>query len=244
MRSDDGEDLILWILRRCVDAMPGYAASKSNTILVIEQRARRTLGGTRVHQQTPHRPRRTRRKRRSQARVGVGLPAPSCEFAYTEGVSAEVEYLLPPDNILRELGRIQVLHSHLDHTLRLAIKRIRGIAIDDLEYWAATDYMSAGLRNRVLELVSETYKDDAETANTVRAILARHEEVTLFRNKVLHSVWMTWPGGQEVLHDRDKQLEQHVNYLPPTLNDLVSLGDQIKQVQATLDHITEKLLST
>jgi hypothetical protein len=46
-------------------------------------------------------------------------------------VSAEGEFYVPSDDILRELGRIQVLHSHLDHTLRLAIKRLLGISIND-----------------------------------------------------------------------------------------------------------------
>ena len=30
---------------------------------------------------------------------------------------------------------MQVLHSQLDHTLRLAIKRMLGISIDDPGYW-------------------------------------------------------------------------------------------------------------
>ena len=53
---------------------------------------------------------------------------------------------VPNDAILRELGRLQVLHSQLDHSLRLAIKRTLGISIDDLSYWTEAKGMSAELR--------------------------------------------------------------------------------------------------
>lgn len=50
-------------------------------------------------------------------------------------MSTQGEFCVPGDDILRELGRIQVLHSQFDHTLRLAIKRMLGISIDDPGYW-------------------------------------------------------------------------------------------------------------
>ena len=58
-------------------------------------------------------------------------------------MSSTGEFYVPDDDILRELGRLQVRHSHLDHTLRLAIKRMLGISIDDLNRLLYTVWMKA-----------------------------------------------------------------------------------------------------
>jgi len=52
---------------------------------------------------------------------------------------------------------MQVLHSHLDHALRLAIKRMLGISIDDPGYWNETRGMAASLRERARELITQRY---------------------------------------------------------------------------------------
>jgi hypothetical protein len=75
-------------------------------------------------------------------------------------MSTEGEFYIPGDDILCELGRMQVLHSHLDHTLRLAIKRMLGISIDDPGYWNETRGMAGVLRERARKLIAERYSDD------------------------------------------------------------------------------------
>ena len=62
-------------------------------------------------------------------------------------MSTQSHFYVPDDDILRELGRMQVLHGHLDHTLRLAIKRLLGISTDDLTYWNETGGMKASCEN-------------------------------------------------------------------------------------------------
>jgi len=91
-------------------------------------------------------------------------------------MSSTAEFYVPDDDVLCELGRLQVRHSHLDHTLRLGIKRLLGISINDPGYWNETRGMSAGLRARARELIAERYSDDDNMAGTPEAALARSKD--------------------------------------------------------------------
>jgi len=155
----------------------------------------------------------------------------------------EGEFYVPDDDILRELGRMQVLHSHLDHTLRLAIKRMLGISIDDPGYWNETRGMAAVLRERARNLIAERYRDDSDTADTLNKVLDDAGEVTMLRNRALHSVWMKTPGEQPVLHDRDNTLKMHVGFQLPTVEDLVSVSNRIERIKRVLNYLTRTLLS-
>ena len=151
-------------------------------------------------------------------------------------MSTEGKFYVPGDDILRELGRMQVLHSHLDHTLRLAIKRMLGISIDEPGYWNETRGMAAALRERAREVIAERYAD------ILNKVLDDAEEATMLRNRALHSVWMKMPGEELVLHDRDNTLKMHVAFQPPTVEDLVSVSERLERIQRVLNHLTRKLL--
>jgi hypothetical protein len=88
--------------------------------------------------------------------------------------SSTAEFYVPGDDIPREPGLMQIRHSHLDHTLRLAIKRMLGISIDNEGYWNETRGMSAELRKRAGELIAERCSNDMNTAfGLVASLLAR-----------------------------------------------------------------------
>src|SRR5688572_29280731 len=155
-------------------------------------------------------------------------------------MSSKAEFYVPDDDILCELGRLQVRHSHLDHTLRLAIKRMLGISIDDPGYWNETRGMTAGLRARARELIAERYGDDDEMAGTLNKVLDDAEEATNLRNRLLHSVWMKAPEGEAVLHDRDNTLKMHVGYRLPTVEQIASVCERVDRIQRVLNHLTRK----
>jgi len=157
-------------------------------------------------------------------------------------MSTEGEFYIPADAILRELGRMQVLHSHLDHMLRLVIKRMLGISLDDPGYWNETRGMAAALRERARKLIAERYSDDEDASGILRHVLGDAEEVTVLRNRALHSVWMKTPDGEPLLHDQDKTLEMHRAFQLPTVEDLVSVSDRIERIKRGLDDLTRKLL--
>ena len=134
-------------------------------------------------------------------------------------MSVQAQYFIPEDETLRELGRLQVLHSQLEHALRLAIKRMLGISVDDPGYWNETRGMAKDLRDKARRLITDKYDDDEHKAAILNKVLDDAEEVTELRNRALHSVWMNEPGRDPFLLDRDKTSRTHINYRPPSPSD-------------------------
>ena len=156
-------------------------------------------------------------------------------------MSSKGEFYLPDDDILRELGRLQVRHSQLDHTLRLAIKRMLGISIDDPGYWTETRGMAAELRKRARVLIAKRYGDD-DIADRLNQVLDDAEDATTQRNRLLHSSWMKVPGEEPVLHDRDNTLKMHVGFKLPSVGEVASVSEQVERIQRVLNHLTRKSL--
>ena len=157
-------------------------------------------------------------------------------------MSTTAEFYEPDDDILRELGRLQIRHSHLDHTLRLAIKRMLGISIDDAGYWDETRGMAAELRGRARKLIAQRYCNDDATADTLNKVLDDAEAVTTMRNRLLHSVWMKAEGEEPVLHDRDNRLKIPVGFTLPTAAEIAKVSEQVARVQRVLNHLTRQAL--
>jgi len=155
-------------------------------------------------------------------------------------MSSKTEFYVPDDDILRELGRLQIRHSHLDHTLRLAIKRMIDISIDDPGYWNETRGMTAALRARARELIAERCTNDDDMADTLNKVLDDAEEATTLRNRLLHSVWMKAPGGEPVLHDRDNTLKIHVGFQLPTVAEVAGVSQRVERIQRVLNQLTRK----
>lgn len=155
-------------------------------------------------------------------------------------MSSTGEFYVPDDDILRELGRLQIRHSHLDHTLRLAIKRMLGISIDDPGYWNETRGMTAALRTHARELIAERYCDDEDMAATLYKVLDDAEEATTLRNRLLHSVWMKASGAEAVLYDWDNTLKIHVGFQLPTAAEVASVSQRVERIQSVLNHLTRK----
>ena len=157
-------------------------------------------------------------------------------------MSFQAQYYMPADEVLRELGRLQVVHSHLDHALRLGIKRMLGLSIDDPGYWTETRGMAGALRERLRQLIVERYRGDENTADMLNKVLDDAEEATEARNRVVHAAWMKTPEQGPFLHDRDNSLRDHVKYEPPTQIDLAELSGRIQRIHSVLDYVTRKLL--
>jgi hypothetical protein len=155
-------------------------------------------------------------------------------------MSSQSEFYEPDDDVLRELGRLQIRHSHLDHTLRLTIKRMLGISIDDPGYWNETRGMTSALRERARALIAERYGNDDDIAGILNKVLDDAETATTLRNRLLHTVWMKAPDAEPVLHDRDNSLKMHVGFQLPTVDEVASVSERIQRIQRVLNHLTRK----
>lgn len=153
-------------------------------------------------------------------------------------MSTTADFYVPEDELLCELGRLQIRHSHLDHTLRLGIKRLLGISIDDPGYWNETRGMSAELRARARKLIAERYSNNDNMVGTLNKVLDDAEETTALRNKLLHSVWMKATNGGPVLFDRDSSLKIHVGFQLPTVEDVSDICKRVERIHQVLNHLT------
>ena len=156
-------------------------------------------------------------------------------------MSIQAQYFIPEEDTLREIGRMQVLHGHLDHSLRLSIKRILGISVDDPGYWNETRGMAKNLRDKVRGMLAEKCDNDDDRAVVLNKVLDDADGATELRNRALHSVWMKEPRGDPFLHDRDMASKSHVNYLPPSKSDLEALSARIQRIHRVLDGVTRDL---
>lgn len=155
-------------------------------------------------------------------------------------------FYLPEDEaLLREVGRVVIRHSHLDHMLRLAIKRMLGISIDDPGYMTETRGMTGALRETVRELIADTYGADDVMVEGLHALLDRADVLSEHRNRLVHSVWMQTPGVEPRLNFREKNENgqyEHREYEVPTVDNLVYVEQEISSVLELLDRVTRALM--
>src|SRR4051812_30835207 len=111
-------------------------------------------------------------------------------------------YMPDDDALLCAVGRVIILHGHLDHMLRLGIKRMLGISIDDPGYMSQTHGMTRTLRNRVRSLIDVRFVGEPERKEALISLLDIAEQLSEHRHTLAHAVWMREPGQEPLLHDR------------------------------------------
>jgi len=140
-------------------------------------------------------------------------------------------FRIPKDAaILESLGRISLLHGHLDHMLRMTIKSIAGVEVEDAV--DATIYEgSSSLRQRIRRL-ARARLGDGPALIRLQAILTRAKHATEKRNELLHSVW-AGPAHD----DGDAQLRTaERTWKPmPTVDELRTLEAELASVTAELN---------
>jgi hypothetical protein len=140
---------------------------------------------------------------------------------------------MPDDEIALIVGRITIRHGQLDHVMRLAIKRMLGVSIDDPGYATATKGMSKDLREKVMKRASERYADEQEKLELIESLLDQAETVTRVRNRLTHSVWMQVDGQPPMMYDKDGP------YAIPTIEELQVTERQLDIMQRVLNILTQ-----
>ena len=124
---------------------------------------------------------------------------------------------------LQAFGRVSVVHTHLDHILRMLIKTLANVTVEVA--LSATDAEgSAILRDRIKKLAKQRLGEGAALL-MVQDIVERCRRVTERRNELIHTtIASDWNGTEAMLYE----VGQPSGPLP-TVQDLDQLTAQMGQ---------------
>ena len=108
-----------------------------------------------------------------------------------EGKSV-IHFFMPDEAVLHALGKISLLHSRLDHILKMTLKTLAGVRV--AQALDATAFEpSASLRRRVRKLARNKLGEGTALIQ-VEAPLERSRRATERRNELIHSIWAREEG--------------------------------------------------
>jgi hypothetical protein len=125
---------------------------------------------------------------------------------------------------LQAFGKVSVVHTHLDHILRMLIKTLANVTVEIA--LSATDAEgSAVLRDRIKKLAKQRLGEGAALLK-VQDIVERCRRVTERRNELIHTVIASdWNGAEAVVY----KVGRATGPLP-TVQDLEELTEQMGQL--------------
>ena len=137
---------------------------------------------------------------------------------------------VPDDSeLLAALGTVSLRHSHLDHILRMTIKTLTDVTVE--EALDATSFEgSATLRRRVARLAKQRI-GEGEALVKVQALLERCRRATQTRNDLIHSIWAADIDGTDAAVRTDNHGWKPI----PTIDELETLSHEIRCLTAELN---------
>ena len=129
---------------------------------------------------------------------------------------------IPEDpELLKALGTVSVCHAHLDYILKMLIKTLAGLSIEDALDATARDG-SALLRDRARKL-AKMKLGEGEPLLLLQAILERCGRATAQRNELIHNVIISEIDSDEaVMQTADRKRKPL-----PAISDLDSLASEL-----------------
>jgi hypothetical protein len=137
---------------------------------------------------------------------------------------------IPEDqNILVLIGMISLRHSHLDYILRMTIKTLAEVSIN--QALDATRYHgSSQLRRRILKLAKQRLGEGRPLIQ-LEALLGRCERATEKRNRLVHEIWAKELDGEPFVRTENHEWEP-----TPSITALDQLADELKSVTQELNN--------
>jgi hypothetical protein len=137
-----------------------------------------------------------------------------------------------PDDpaFLQAAARVSLTHAHLDYSLRMCIRTLANVSIEDaLE---ATEYEgAAALRGRVRKLARMRLGEGTALVK-LQALLQRCADATRDRNALLHNIIVAdWLGEHPAMRGPDHSL-----IALPAATELEELADRITRLAVDLNH--------
>lgn len=136
---------------------------------------------------------------------------------------------IPADrDLLAAIGEVTLRHEHLNHILRMTIKTLARLDVD--EALDATAYNSSStLRERINKLARQRL-GEGEPLLKLQAILERCKRATESRNTLVHSVWGKELDGDPALKSCGKEWGR-----VPTTAEMRDLAENLSQLTLQLN---------
>jgi hypothetical protein len=141
-----------------------------------------------------------------------------------------VSFHVPEDKaLLAALGDVSIRHGHLDHLLKMIIRRFTRATVQDVMD-ATAGHGSSKLRDRVKSLARREFGEGAALVK-VQALMERAARITKRRNAVIHVLCGVDEDGNAVAATEDIANWKSM----PTVNDVETLS---VDMQKLIDEIT------
>lgn len=144
-------------------------------------------------------------------------------------MAAMMMFHVPDDAaVLAAFGEVALRHEHLSHILRMTIKTLAGLEVDEALDATAFDGASL-LRDRVRKLAKQRL-GEGQALLKVQALVERCRRATERRNEYVHSVWAQELDGGAMRRDGSR-------WLPiPTVAELQALSQELLALTQELNH--------
>jgi hypothetical protein len=137
---------------------------------------------------------------------------------------------IPKDpSVVGAVGRIALRHGQLGYILRMTVKTLSGLSIQDA-LDATARLGSRDLRERIRKLARQRLGEGAPLLR-LEAILQRAAKATDRRNHLLHTLWAHELDGAPVIRDEDN----HTFKAIPTPAELDAVADALAEIATELN---------
>jgi hypothetical protein len=144
-------------------------------------------------------------------------------------VATMITFHVPEDkDLLAAFGEVALRHEHLNYVLRMTIKSLAGLRID--EALDATTYDgSRQLRERIRRLARKRL-GEGEPLLKLQALLERSGRATERRNELVHGIWAREMDGEPL-----RRMPDHSWQPLPTCDDLATLSQELEVIAGELN---------
>jgi hypothetical protein len=145
-------------------------------------------------------------------------------------MAAMMMFHVPEDPaLLAAFGEVTLRHEHLSHILRMTIKTLAGLSVD--EALDATAFDGASVLRERLRKHARQRLGEGPALLKAQALVERCRRATDKRNAYVHSVWAQELDGQAKRRDGSN------GWLPiPTVQELQALSQELLVLTQELNH--------
>ena len=146
--------------------------------------------------------------------------------------SVMMGFHVPEDpEILKILGEITLRHSHLEYILRMTVKTLSGVSVQQALDATAFE-SSTALRKRIYKLAKQKLSEGSALIQ-LQALLERCRRATEQRNDFVHSIWACELDGDPKMRTRDHKWKPipNIDELTVLTAELLSLVKELNDAR-------------